>query len=583
MVLPLSLQRPLHTRFVSLRSDVLVVLPGGHKAVEDSILVELFALELSVVMFINISLNDTVTLLPLAGLLLVALYVGLGSERSKHPPGPRGLPLIGNLLDMPTSDEWLQYRKWSEEFKSDIIYLNVCGTQIVVTNTLESTLDLLERRSSKYSGRPRIPMAELCAAPSVYYISLELNRTAPSRMGMEWGFVLMPYGDEWRAHRRLAVKGFDAHVIHKYDLAFTRNAHGLLRRLLESPEAWHEHVHHQVGAMTIEVSYGLDVLPKNDPFLESAAKTSATFAMAIKPGAFLVNMMPILTYVPSWFPGAGFQRKAKEFRRHVDETLEAPFKALKDEIANGAAKPSFAQRCLQDMDPKIDTAYQERVIKGTSAVMYGAGADTSTSFLATFVLAMLQYPSVQRRAQAELDSVLGPDRLPTFGDMPALPYLSAVMKECHRWEVVLPLAIPHMLTADDEYRGWFLPSGTLVIPNSWAILNDPTVYPDPSVFNPERFLKDGKIDLDVQDPELAVYGYGRRICPGRRIANTFTWLSAGYILASFNIEKAVGSDGMPIEAKVKYRSEMVRHPDTFECAFTPRSEDTRDMIGSAYA
>ncbi|KZP29735.1 cytochrome P450, partial [Athelia psychrophila] len=351
-------------------------------------------------------------------LLLVALYVGLSSKRSKHPPGPRGLPLIGNLLDMPTNDEWLQYRKWSEEFKSDIIYLNVFGTHIVVTNTLESTLDLLERRSSKYSGR--------CVFQHP--------------MGMEWGFVLMPYGDEWRAHRRLAVKGFDAHVIPKYDLAFTRNAHGLLRRLLESPEAWHEHVHHQVGAMTIEVSYGLDVLPKNDPFLESAAKTSATFAMAIKPGAFLVNMMPILTYVPSWFPGAGFQRKAKEFRRHVDETLEAPFKALKDEIANGAAKPSFAQRCLQDMDPKIDTAYQERVIKGTSAVMYGAGADTSTSFLATFVLAMLQYPSVQRRAQAELDSVLGPDRLPTFGDMPALPYLSAVMKECHRWEVVLPLA-----------------------------------------------------------------------------------------------------------------------------------------------
>ncbi|KZP29737.1 cytochrome P450 [Athelia psychrophila] len=505
-------------------------------------------------MFINISLNDTVTLLPLAGLLLVALYVGLGSKRSKHPPGPRGLPLIGNLLDMPTNDEWLQYRKWSQEFKSDIIYLNVCGTQIVVTNTLESTLDLLERRSSKYSGR----------------------------MGLEWAFILMPYGDEWRAHRRLAAKGFDAKAIPKFNPTFTRNAQDLLRRLLESPEAWHEHVRHQVGAMIIEVSYGLDVLHKNDPFIESADKAAVTFAMAIKPGAFLVNTVPILKYVPSWFPGAGFQRKAKEWKRYNDAVLEAPFKALKEEITNGAARPSFAQQCLQNMDPNIDTAYQERVIKDTSAAMYGGGSDTSVSFLATFVLAMLQYPSVQRRAQVELDSVLGRDRLPTFDDMPDLPYLAAVMKECHRWEIVLPLAIPHMLTADDEYRGWFLLSGTLVIPNSWAILNDPTVYPDPSTFNPERFLKDGKIDPNVQDPELAAFGYGRRTCPGRRITNAFTWLSAGYILASFNIENAVGNDGMPIEPKVKYRSETIRHPDTFECVFTPRSDDTRDMIGSAY-
>ncbi|KZP04234.1 cytochrome P450 [Athelia psychrophila] len=508
----------------------------------------------------NISLDSTQMLL--VGLLVVALYVGLNPKGQKHPPGPRGLPLIGNLLDMPTSEEWLQYRKWSEEFKSDVIYLNVFGTQIVVTNTLVSTLDLLEKRSSKYSGRPRMPMAT------------EL-------MGWGWALTLMPYGDEWRAHRRLAVKGFDAQVIPKFNQAFTRNAHGLLRRLLESPEAWHEHARHQVGAMIIEVSYGLDVLPENDPFIESADKGVATAAAAVAPGAFLVNTMPILKHVPYWFPGAGFKRKAKEWKRYADATLEAPFQALKEEIASGVAKPSFAQRCLQDMDLNIDTADQERIIKNTAGVMYGAGADTSVSILATLVLAMIQYPAVQRRAQAELDSVLGPDRLPTFDDIPSLPYLSAILKECHRWEVVLPFAIPHMLTADDEYRGWHLPSGTLVIPNSWAILNDPTVYPDPSVFNPERFLRDGKIDPEVQDPQVAVFGYGRRICPGRRIANSFTWLSAGYILASFNLEKSVASDGMQIEPKVKYSSSIIRHPETFECVFIPRSQNTRDMIGFA--
>ncbi|KZP13878.1 cytochrome P450 [Athelia psychrophila] len=512
-------------------------------------------------MFANILLDANQLLL--VGLLLAALYVGLNSKRPKPPPGPRGLPLIGNLLDMPTSEDWLQYRKWSEEFKSDVIYLNIFGTHMVVTNTLESTLDLLERRSSKYSSRTRMPML------------VEL-------IGMSWSFSFMPYGDTWRAHRRLAAQEFNSpQTIPKYELAFTRNAHGLLRRLLETPEAWKQHFHHQVGAMVIEISYGFEALPKNDPFIDTAEKSFTAIAIAGMPNAFLVDTVPILKHVPSWFPGAGFRRKAIEWRQYSDDTLEAPFKALKEDIANGVDKPSFAQRCLQDMDPKVDSDYQERVIKSSSATMYGAGTDTTVSFLETFVLAMLKNPLVQRRAQAELDSVLGPDRLPTFNDMPALPYLSAVVKECHRWEVVAPLAIPHMLTEDDDYRGWFLPSGTVVIPNSWAILNDPVKYPDPSAFNPERFLKDGKMDPEVQDPELAAFGYGRRVCAGSRVANAFVWLTAGYILASFNIGKAVGSDGLPIEHEVKYFSELARHPEAFECAFTPRSQDTEDMIGSA--
>ncbi|KZP22134.1 cytochrome P450 [Athelia psychrophila] len=503
-----------------------MILGRGYKAVADSML-----------LLLSSFLSPAVpTHLLLVGLLLVALYVGLNPKRSKHPPGPCVLPLIGNLLDMPMSDEWVQYRKWSEEFKSDVIYLNVLGTQIIVTNTLESTLDLLEKRSSKYSGG----------------------------MGWSWALSLMPYGDEWCAHRRLAVRGFDAQVIPKFNLAFTGNAHGLLCRLLESPEAWHKHVCHQVGAMIIEVTYGLDVLPKDDPFIESADKGITTVTLVLLPGAFLVNMVPILKQLPSWFPGAGFKRKAKEWKQYADTTLEAPFKALKEKIiccshgfprANCVAKPSFTQRSLQDMDPNIDTADQERVIKNTAAMMY--------------------YPAVQQCVQAELDTVLGPGRLRTFDDMPSLPYLSAITKECHHWEVVLPLSVPHMLTADDDYRGWLLPSGTLILPNLWVILNDPTVYSNPSVFNPEHFLKDGKIDPGVQDPQLAVFGYGRRICPVRRIANSFTWLSAGCILASFNLENLVASDGMPIELKVKYCSSMIRHPETFECAFTPRSEYMR--------
>ena len=124
---------------------------------------------------------------------------------------------------------------------------------------------------------------------------------------------------------------------------------------------------------------------------------------------------------------------------------------------------------------------------------------------------MVLHPEAQKAAQAELDAVIGPDRLPTFADEQSLPYLAAVIKECWRWEVIGPTAVPHMLTVDDEYKGYFLPKGTIIIPNSFTILNDDKAYPEPSAFKPERFLKDGKLDPSVRNPTVAAFGYGRRI------------------------------------------------------------------------
>lgn len=91
----------------------------------------------------------------------------------------------------------------------------------------------------------------------------------------------------------------------------------------------------------------------------------------------------------------------------------------------------------------------------------------TVSALASFFLAMIKYPEVQAKAQLELDRVLGPGQLPSFGDEDSLPYISAIVNECLRWEIVLPFSVPHLSTQDDEYRGYHIPAGTLVLPNTW--------------------------------------------------------------------------------------------------------------------
>ena len=78
---------------------------------------------------------------------------------------------------------------------------------------------------------------------------------------------------------------------------------------------------------------------------------------------------------------------------------------------------------------------------------------------------MLHNPAAMRKVQEELDRVVGQNRFPTFEDQASLPYLDAFIKELNRWQPIAPLAVPHAVTADDVYEGYFIPKGTTVVPN----------------------------------------------------------------------------------------------------------------------
>ena len=146
-------------------------------------------------------------------------------------------------------------------------------------------------------------------------------------------------------------------------------------------------------------------------------------------------------------------------------------------------------------------------------------------------LALSLYPDVVKKAHAELDSVVGPHRLPDYADQESLVYINAIILEAMRWHVITPLSVPHRTCEDDELLGYFIPAGTTIIPNTWyitflstctelehsrlhpcrACLHDPSIFPDPEVFRPERFIRDGKLSTSgVHDPIKFVFGYGRR-------------------------------------------------------------------------
>ncbi|KAK7695652.1 hypothetical protein QCA50_000288 [Cerrena zonata] len=453
-------------------------------------------------------------IIPLDTLLaILGFYIFYQSLTSKSrssvnvPPGPIGLPFIGNVLDMPTSYEHLTFAKWSKRW-GNIISVTLFGQRLILLNDAQDATALLDKRGSNYSDRPAFTM------------STEL-------MGWKEAPTFMSYTDQFKEARRYfgQTMGSKNAVKGHHDLIELENRI-FLRRLLQTPENVHDHIRKMAGAIILMITYGYSVKEGADAYVDIADKTVDEFGQATTPGAFLVDALPILRYIPSWFPGAHFQKLAAQWRRNVVQMVETPFEFVKEQLTDGTAIPSFVSRLLEDRNL---TPEKEHRVKWTAVTMYGGGSDTTVSAIYSFFLAMTLHPELQRKATREIDEVIGTDRLPTLADREQLPYINALMKEVLRFNPVANLGIPHQTTQDDTYAGYSIPKGTSVIANIWAFLH-----------NEEN-----------RDPRDFVFGHGRRICPGLHLADASVFLTCAVTLAAFDISKAV-EDGVIIEPSGEY-------------------------------
>ncbi|KAJ6576760.1 cytochrome P450 [Mycena sp. CBHHK59/15] len=509
-------------------------------------------------------MSSSLSQLELAAAIVTIGALALGIKYIRRearitPPGPPPRPIIGNLLDIPKREQWLVYQEWSREYGSDVIHLNVLGTDILLVNSAQAASALLGTKSAIYSDRPRMTMlGEL--------------------VSLNWHFGFMPHGNVWRNHRKVFTQEFSASAVLRYQENELQWTNQFLRNLLSLPEHFTEHIQHMASGIVLETTFGLQVQPSGDPDPFIAAAKQAVEAMTETGlfGTYIVDYLPILKYIPVWVPYVTFKKQAREWKKSSDIAAHVPFNILKTRMAEAHYVPSVGSKLLSNGE-----SVDETIIRQATAAMFASGSAATVSALTTFFLAMRLYPEVQCKAQKEIDQVVaGRWRLPNFSDEPNLPYITAIIREIGRWNPVAPLAFPHMLSTDDEYNGYYLKAGSVVFPNTWAILHDPAVYPDPHVFKPERFLTDdGNLNLRVKDPE-ATWGYGRRSCPGRKMATSSMYIAIATTLAAFDISPAVDSTRNPIEPSGEYGSGMLRYPKAFECTIKVRSPEMAALISA---
>jgi cytochrome P450 len=249
----------------------------------------------------------------------------------------------------------------------------------------------------------------------------------------------------------------------------------------------------------------------------------------VVPGIYLMETLPFLTKLPAWL----YKLPTTIFKASVG--FQKYFYALSQEGAQSSTD-SFAKFLLKQQS---DNGLTSEEIACLTANLIGGGVDTTTSSTLSFVLAMCVFPEAQRKAQAELDQVVGLERLPDWDDESSLPYVSALVTEVLRWRSVTTLGgIPHAPIQDDQYKGFFIPKDTAITGNLWAIHRNPDDFPDPDVFRPERFYR----GLERSYPSKkghSSFGWGRRQCSGQPLAEQGLFITIARILWAFDTSAAV--------------------------------------------
>lgn len=470
--------------------------------------------------------------------------------------------MLGNVLDIPKGvPMWQAFAHLAQKFNTDVLYLKLLNKDLVILNSYEAVSDLCDKRSNIYSGRPWAPVADL--------------------MGLySWNMGFMEYGDQLKNCRRLLHEFLNPRAVVTFDEYQREHAYNLLSRLVESPDDFFDHVQFTVGALIMEMTYGINIATREDKYLQAVEVAMDGLKRAAVPGAFLVDTIPILRYIPEWFPGAGFKTFARVAREKFNIAVDGPLEHVKELIkSNGSGKASIAWSYFERSGESTSQAYDEDIIRAAVGTMYLAAVETTSAVLQAFFLAMALNPHVVQKAQEELDRVLGGERLPDFSDKEALPYISAIIKEVLRWGYPAPISGPKRAMEDDVYNGYFIPAGATIIENVWAIFYDESIYPAPHTYDPERYLKDGELDPFVNNPEERIFGSGRRICPGEHFAMRTLFLNIACILALFNVEAPIGAD---LEAKF-FGGGVIVNPLPFKCTITPRSEASLKLLRSACA
>ncbi|ESK87133.1 cytochrome P450 [Moniliophthora roreri MCA 2997] len=349
--------------------------------------------------------------------------------------------------------------------------------------------------------------------------------------------------------------------------------------LLDDADKWHSHTDQFTSSEVASVIYSDQ--SNNHAIIQDLSGLIDDASAATAPGKYLANHISMLEHVPDFLAKWKREMKAK-YCMYTTRLLEH-FLTIKQMMVKQDVNPCF---CSMLVETHERHGLDDLKSAWLAATLYLAGYETTATTLKWLIVAMIAFPEVQRKAQEELDTVIGRSRIPTLQDMENLPYMRAVVKEVLRWRPPIPISVVHASLEDDIYEGYYIPKGSWIMPNILSMNHDPATYgQDPDVFRPERFLKEDGTHKpsppDTKDEGHYSFGFGRRICPGRYLTSN-TLLTFAIVLWATQLKPGTDASGREIPPSTRGEaSGILSRPSVCKISSRPRFPGAQDILKMA--
>ncbi|EXJ86779.1 hypothetical protein A1O3_03733 [Capronia epimyces CBS 606.96] len=503
-------------------------------------------------------------------LLVYRSWSGSGTVKTPTPlghglrrvPGPPGLPVIGNTLQLKPQPQ-RQLQAWASQY-GELFQIQLGWYNWVFVNSPAAVKDIFDKQSAVTSGRVPMPVgSDLISGGK--------------------RFLLMSYTPEWRKLRAIVHKLLTPKSSEQFRPSQEFEAKQLIRDIWDDNrrgdhESFYMHIRRYTTSVVMTSTYGRRIPQWNCEDVREVYGLMKEFSDATAPGVFIADTLPPLAdVVPQ--PLQWWRRQALQYYNRQARIWMKYWTILQEQIRQGVAPDCFVRQWSEgDYKKQGISEIQAAFVAGT---MIEAGSETTSSALNSAVLYLAAYPEVQARAHAEFSRTIGDHRSPTFDDEPSLPYIRAMVKEILRLRPVTNIGTPHFTTADVVYKDYLIPKGTVVAVNQYALHYDPRRYDRPDDFIPDRYLhhplKAGAYAAhpDPLQRDHFGFGAGRRICPGMHLAENSLFITLAKILWAFHVKPCLRPDGGEEVLDVSddaYENGANTLPKPFRVRFVPRNK-----------